>query len=653
MKFAALLPLPKNIDRGLYEVIRALQLGQKASSLSINAIFRGEDEGGGPLIDLSDFFKLGGRPQDQHGHGSTRSGGHLTLSSTIAETKGFVYLGTNQGVAFDETNERVGIQITTPEAVLHVEGPITAGAIVPSTPIYLGLSGPGNDMFNSVYGAAINPEAPTGTDLLWYQQINTEDNSDWIFGTGADGGRSRWTLTDTIDSSINQWTIRFSALYDPVGDAPPAASHLLQFGLTDSSGDIQYYNYTVTTSTLGSSFEIHTVDLDFSPPFGSGDPYPNSLQINVITGGAGLPAGTSIQIAWVEIYPTATGLTTSTPLTLVRPNNSPSGSLAVSLWQSTAAKTLVQINSDGKMILGHTVTGPAVTKLVLQQTGSQTAHLLSVLLSTGSEPSFIDSVGSWTMPQITLSTGATSGYWLRSSNGAGLAAWTAPAALTKVDDTNVTLTLGGSPTTALLNATSLTLGWTGQLAISRGGTGQSTALAAFNALSPLTTLGDLLSHNGTDNVRVAGQITTTRKLLVQTGTGSVSALPTWDTLVTGDLPTGTVTVVGSVTLANQGADIGTTNIVTSPAVGNYEIEIVLLCTTADAGAGTLTVTIGWTDPVGATTDTSVTLPLTTTGRARGIFPIRVSSGNITYSVTGGGTYGTAQYNFYARVTNRG
>jgi hypothetical protein len=32
------------------------------------------------------------------------------------------------------------------------------------------------------------------------------------------------------------------------------------------------------------------------------------------------------------------------------------------------------------------------------------------------------------------------------------------AALTKTDDTNVTLTLGGTPATALLQATSLTLG---------------------------------------------------------------------------------------------------------------------------------------------------------------------------------------------------
>jgi hypothetical protein len=42
-----------------------------------------------------------------------------------------------------------------------------------------------------------------------------------------------------------------------------------------------------------------------------------------------------------------------------------------------------------------------------------------------------------------------------------------PSALTKTDDTNVTLTLGGTPSTALLQATSLTLGWTGTLADSR------------------------------------------------------------------------------------------------------------------------------------------------------------------------------------------
>lgn len=41
------------------------------------------------------------------------------------------------------------------------------------------------------------------------------------------------------------------------------------------------------------------------------------------------------------------------------------------------------------------------------------------------------------------------------------------AALTKTDDTNVTLTLGGSPSAALLAAASITVGWTGTLANAR------------------------------------------------------------------------------------------------------------------------------------------------------------------------------------------
>lgn len=45
------------------------------------------------------------------------------------------------------------------------------------------------------------------------------------------------------------------------------------------------------------------------------------------------------------------------------------------------------------------------------------------------------------------------------------------AALTKVNDTNVTLTLGGTPATALLHAASITAGWTGTLSGARGGTG--------------------------------------------------------------------------------------------------------------------------------------------------------------------------------------
>lgn len=53
-----------------------------------------------------------------------------------------------------------------------------------------------------------------------------------------------------------------------------------------------------------------------------------------------------------------------------------------------------------------------------------------------------------------------------------------PAALTRVNDTNVTATLTGAPFDALLKPVTITLGWLGTLAPSRGGTGTGTAFTA-------------------------------------------------------------------------------------------------------------------------------------------------------------------------------
>jgi hypothetical protein len=75
------------------------------------------------------------------------------------------------------------------------------------------------------------------------------------------------------------------------------------------------------------------------------------------------------------------------------------------------------------------------------------------------------------------------------------------ASLTRTNDTNVTLTLGGSPSTALLNAASLTLGWSGTLAVGRGGSGASTLTGVLvgNGTSAFTavvgTAGQFLRRN--------------------------------------------------------------------------------------------------------------------------------------------------------------
>jgi hypothetical protein len=145
------------------------------------------------------------------------------------------------------------------------------------------------------------------------------------------------------------------------------------------------------------------------------------------------------------------------------------------------------------------------------------------------------------------------------SNWTSLMPYTAGEALTRVNDTNVTLTLGGTPLTALLKATSLTLGWTGQLAASRGGTGVS-------SLGDITRVNDTnvtLTLGGTPTGAV---ITSTSFTLGWTGTLAASrggtgvaslgnitkADDTNVTLTLGGTPTGAVITSTSFTLGWTG-----------------------------------------------------------------------------------------------------
>ena len=66
-------------------------------------------------------------------------------------------------------------------------------------------------------------------------------------------------------------------------------------------------------------------------------------------------------------------------------------------------------------------------------------------------------------------------------------------ALSSVNDTNVTATLGGSPTTALLNPASLTMGWAGTLSGTRGGTGVNNGASTITLGGSLTTSGAFAS----------------------------------------------------------------------------------------------------------------------------------------------------------------
>jgi hypothetical protein len=134
---------------------------------------------------------------------------------------------------------------------------------------------------------------------------------------------------------------------------------------------------------------------------------------------------------------------------------------------------------------------------------------------------------------FTISNAGANTYFGNATGSSAAPSYTAMAALTDVDDTNVTLTLGGTPATSLLKAVSLTLGWTGSLAPTRGGTGITTY-----------TTGDILYASATN---------TLSKLAVGTN-GHVITLaggvPTWAA------PGGVTSITGTTNQVNASASTG-------------------------------------------------------------------------------------------------
>lgn len=134
------------------------------------------------------------------------------------------------------------------------------------------------------------------------------------------------------------------------------------------------------------------------------------------------------------------------------------------------------------------------------------------------------------------------------------------AALTKSDDTNVTLTLGGTPGSALLVAASLTLGWTGTLAQARGGTGSATPFA-----NPTASVG-LAAVNG---VATTFMRSDAAPALSQSITPTWTGLHTWDTAnirVKGYLALGTVTTAPTNT--TQGDFTAVREFITQSVIGS-------------------------------------------------------------------------------------
>jgi hypothetical protein len=149
-----------------------------------------------------------------------------------------------------------------------------------------------------------------------------------------------------------------------------------------------------------------------------------------------------------------------------------------------------------------------------------------------------------TTPNITISQAgaSTNGYlsstdWNTFNNKQNAIT---PAALTKVDDTNVTISLGGAPATALLQGVSLTLGWTGTLADAR-----IASAATWNNKVSSISAGIGISIGGTTTIPIVTNTAPDKTVVLNSGTG-ISVTGTYPNFtITNSSPSsgGTVTSV--------------------------------------------------------------------------------------------------------------
>lgn len=379
----------------------------------------------------------------------------------------------------------------------------------------------------------------------------------------------------------------------------------------------------------------------------------NALTLTANATGFALSGGTTSKTLTVSNSITLAG-TDGTTITLpsftgtVALNNQAFfiGTTSVAINRASAALSLTGVSIDGSA--GSATTATTATKSTNLVGGNTTTLLGAMPYQSGVDATTLLAPNVTTGRRFLRMTGT-------GTNGAA-PAWdtvtSADVGLGSVENTALSTWAGSANITTLGTVATGTWNATA-ISIAKGGTGQTTAVAAFDALSPATTLGDLIYHNGTDNVRLAGNITTTRRFIRQVGTGSVSAAPAWDTLQDADVPSAltgktyngltltaagtgftvaggatskTLTVSNTITLA--GTDASTLNIggggtlgsaaftastEYAPAAGSSSIATVGTITAGTWTGGTIGISYGGTGATSKAAGFNALSPVTTLG----------------------------------------
>lgn len=334
--------------------------------------------------------------------------------------------------------------------------------------------------FRSITTPHFNSTSPSlsGTGMI---SIRSNGSGEYIRTYGI----SQWPNTQIDDNNgnlvnmtalyfANIWVIR--GLHGDIALRYPLAEFALQSDAENESApatrpeEYNEHGYYIARITFQKSANTYASIKSLKPTIGGGVSSAGSSLHNNLGGLQGGIAGNYWHTTTIPI-PVAeggTGLSTATQ-----------GDILYASGANTFSKLAKDINANRYLSNAGTSNNPAWTQVDLTNGvtgilpvgngGTGATTLTGILKGTGTTA-------------VTIATAGTD-YLTPTGNGSGL--------------TGIT----GSQITGNISGNSANV--TGTVAVGNGGTGATTQTASFNALSPNTTKGDIIVHNGTNNVRMA------------------------------------------------------------------------------------------------------------------------------------------------------